>query len=525
MKLTIYIVDDEPMAIRYLETLLKGTGLEIVIAGKASNGVKAVSEILKLHPDFVFADISMPVMNGLEMSEYVLKQNPSQKIFLLTAYRDFEYAKQSVKIGVTDYILKNELSEAMLEELLHKHMTNLEQEKRERHAVMSANIRNIFLTEEAQSRMDYERIYQNKPLQRYILFYVAGKPGIAFQHGGHRGAGYVDCYAIENSAFGTDISCRAFVEILQNEYCGIFFTQPGIKDVKRECRKIAETMIEYFQENMPWHICLISKPADKFTDLPEVYHRLRSRMEFLYIQEERVILEEELLIRSEADREECQAGQEERFADWKKMLAEGDCTLAEKSLRHYLEDLKAWCNVWEYTDYIWNLYQCLKEQIREKNLNPDLIQMQDEYQDIGLLERELFEAQDNVLRAQEERRQKSYSRHVILAQEFINRNYKEDISVADIAEAAGISEGHLRRCFKKEMDINVVNYLTEYRLSHAKRLMQDRKGSIDEIWKQTGFTSGQYFSYVFKKKEGMSPREYIRQIDDGIHSSEDKEKI
>ena len=93
MKLTIYIVDDEPMAIRYLETLLKGTGLEIVIAGKASNGVKAVSEILKLHPDFVFADISMPVMNGLEMSEHVLKQNPSQKIFLLTAYRDFEYAK------------------------------------------------------------------------------------------------------------------------------------------------------------------------------------------------------------------------------------------------------------------------------------------------------------------------------------------------------------------------------------------------------------------------------------------------
>ena len=108
--------------------------------------------------------------------------------------------------------------------------------------------------------------------------------------------------------------------------------------------------------------------------------------------------------------------------------------------------------------------------------------MQDEYQDVGLLERELFEVQDNVLRAQEERRQKSYSRHVILAQEFINRNYKEDISVADIAEAAGISEGHLRRCFKKEMDINVVNYLTEYRLSHAKRLMQDRKGSIDEIW-------------------------------------------
>lgn len=524
MKLTIYMVDDEPMAIRYLETLLKGTGLKIEIVGKASNGVKAVPEILRLHPDFVFADISMPVMNGLEMSEQILKQNPSQKIFLLTAYRDFEYAKRSVKIGVADYILKNELSEAMLEELLRKNMDNLEQEKRERHAVMSANIRNIFLTDEKQPHVDYERIYQNRPLQRYILFYIAQKPGILLRHGGRHAAGYVDCYAIESSVFVPDISCRAFAEILQNEYCGIFFTQPDARDVNEKCSRIAETIMEHFQENMPWHICMFSRPANKFTELSEAYQRLRSKMEYLYLCEERVV-SEELLDYPEMEKQEGQIQSEARQAEWKKAVEEGESKKAGDLLGCYLNSLKKWCNVWEYTDNIRSLYHDMQRQITEKNLDPGLLQMREEYLNIRELEQELLSVQEEILKAQEERKQRSYSRHVILAQEFIQKNYKDDISVADIAEAAGISEGHLRRCFKKEMDVNVVNYLTEYRLDHAKKLMQNRRGNIDEIWKKTGFTSGQYFSYVFKKKEGMSPREYIRQIDDGVSGSEDKGEV
>ena len=61
---------------------------------------------------------------------------------------------------------------------------------------------------------------------------------------------------------------------------------------------------------------------------------------------------------------------------------------------------------------------------------------------------------------------------------------------------------------------NIVNYLTEFRLDSAKELMKDSRESIDEIWKKTGFTSGQYFSYVFKKKEGITPRDYMRMVND-----------
>ena len=56
--------------------------------------------------------------------------------------------------------------------------------------------------------------------------------------------------------------------------------------------------------------------------------------------------------------------------------------------------------------------------------------------------------------------------------------------------------------------MSVVDYLTEYRIRQAKRLLNDRRVPASDIWKETGFSSAQYFSFVFKKKEGISPREY-----------------
>ena len=116
----------------------------------------------------------------------------------------------------------------------------------------------------------------------------------------------------------------------------------------------------------------------------------------------------------------------------------------------------------------------------------------------------------------QKRRVKQYSRYVILTQEYIRNFYDQDISIADIAQSVGISEGHLRRCFKNEMNMKLVNYLMNYRIECAKRMMKNSKENIDEIWKKTGFTSGQYFSYAFKKKEGITPREYMRKANNDI---------
>ena len=108
----------------------------------------------------------------------------------------------------------------------------------------------------------------------------------------------------------------------------------------------------------------------------------------------------------------------------------------------------------------------------------------------------------------EERSGSIYSEHVADAMAFIRRHYMEDISVADIAGAASLSEGHLRRLFKQELNTSVIDYLTEYRIERAKELLQQRSRPASQIWQETGFSAAQYFSYVFRKKEGKTPKEY-----------------
>ena len=510
MKLTIYIVDDEPMAVRYLEMLLKGTNLDLEVIGTAPNGVKAIPEIAKLHPDFVFVDISMPVMDGLQMSEEVLKQNPAQKIFMLTAYRDFEYAKKSVRIGVADYILKNELSEQSLEELIRENAEDLEVERRHRHTVLETNLRNFFLSD-VSSETGKEWIYQDKALQRYVLLYIAPKPEIILRHEEKKYHESVDSYAVENSITIKGITCRAFIEVFRNEYCGVFFAQQDSGNIVEKCKKAAQEILEQFGHDMTDYICIVSSPVSRFSTLQMLYGRLRRKIDFLYVGTKQIYLEDEL---SQDKISESRRNQDNWITRWRKDLINGKQDEANELLKKQLKDFRECLDVWEYAEKIREICRNIESTLREKKYDPCVLNMKPVYTNVELLEKDLCSSQQRYSDEYKKRLGNRYSRYTILALEYIRDHYSQDISVADIAEAAGISEGHLRRCFKKEMNANIVNYLTEFRLDSAKELMKDSRESIDEIWKKTGFTSGQYFSYVFKKKEGITPRDYMRMVND-----------
>ena len=77
-----------------------------------------------------------------------------------------------------------------------------------------------------------------------------------------------------------------------------------------------------------------------------------------------------------------------------------------------------------------------------------------------------------------------------------------------IADGIGISEGHLRRQFKEELSMTLNDYLLHYRITRAKEIMEHQKVKVSKIHEMVGFRSSQYFSSVFKKLEGVSPKEY-----------------
>lgn len=118
--LRLYIVDDEIMAIDYMKMLLAECGVEYELKGACENSLIACQEIIQICPDIVFVDINMPGMTGIELAKNVLEKCPDIKIVFLTAYRDFDFIKQGMDMGIDSYLLKNELNIQTLATELNK---------------------------------------------------------------------------------------------------------------------------------------------------------------------------------------------------------------------------------------------------------------------------------------------------------------------------------------------------------------------------------------------------------------------
>ncbi len=120
----VMIVDDE----KYVRMGIKNDtdwaliGCEVV--AEASNGEMALELASEHRPDLVISDIKMPKMDGIELAGKLLEKYPDTKVIFLTAYNEFEYARQAVRLGVSDYLLKpfqdGEL-EGAIQRLLHLH--------------------------------------------------------------------------------------------------------------------------------------------------------------------------------------------------------------------------------------------------------------------------------------------------------------------------------------------------------------------------------------------------------------------
>ena len=99
-------------------------------------------------------------------------------------------------------------------------------------------------------------------------------------------------------------------------------------------------------------------------------------------------------------------------------------------------------------------------------------------------------------------------RQILLAARYINSNYMNPITASDIAAAAGFSPNYLSRKFRQEVGIGVHEYLVTTRLQHAAGELLSTTDSITDIALRCGFSDSNYFKDAFKKKYGMTPRDY-----------------
>ena len=122
----VVIIDDEPIIVEGLSKAVHWEKWDCQVAATAENGQSGIEIIKRENPDILFSDIRMPGMDGLSMIAALKSEHPHMQIAILTGFRDFEYAREAIRLGVTRFLLKpskmEELEEAvsvMVQNLSH----------------------------------------------------------------------------------------------------------------------------------------------------------------------------------------------------------------------------------------------------------------------------------------------------------------------------------------------------------------------------------------------------------------------
>lgn len=114
---TVVIIDDEPLIVEGLSRTMAWEKWNCQVAGTACDGEEGMELIREKRPDIVITDINMPKMDGLKMIAGLKSEFPDMQLIILTGYREFEYARQAIALGVSRFLLKpskmNELEEAV----------------------------------------------------------------------------------------------------------------------------------------------------------------------------------------------------------------------------------------------------------------------------------------------------------------------------------------------------------------------------------------------------------------------------
>lgn len=513
--ISVMIVDDEKMILEDLSTMIDWEAAGYQIIATAFNGKQALRKYRELHLQVIFTDIRMPFMDGIEMISEIRKTDEKVSIILLTAYEDFSYAKAAISLGITEYIIKSEITANSLSDLLLRLKNNIIKAGRRERYITDRMLEQFFLSEEMTENTDIEAIL-NRP--EYIIMAEQDLPV---------------SLSGENIPEEIIIHRSKFVEILTDEKADgwelevitaipgrkmVIALNPDEKNYSDRENKLLKTAHE-FQSRL-----------QKRTGFEFTLYIVRGKIslyEFkrFYDENKRIFLKKYLEGTGKIHILDCSQVQElekERNTantrngiSMEEVLKETDSQTRTRKLKEIL-DIAGNDGAEQFISAAQSGYIALKHAYRKVYNGKEK-----EFPQITTCWKNWLDAEKIILWLQEQmevyheyisREVKGYSRIVADAEEYIYRSFRNpDLSLNDVAAYVHLSPGYLSSEFKKETGVTLKSYLTDVRIDAAKKMMDEGKYKIYEICSAVGYNSSQYFSQAFYKKTGMFPTEYSRQ--------------
>ena len=531
----VFLVEDEVVMRNGIKNNIPWEQEGFEFAGEASDGELAYPLIKKEKPDILITDIRMPFMDGLELSRLVKKELPQIKIIILSGYNEFDYAKTAINIGVTDYLLKPISSAKLLEavkkvaDMIEKEQDNARLIKRyekemeenilqEKHKLWGALASNRLSTIELLEKGQRLGIDFTASAYQVFLFKL-------MQEGDATGCSEELNRASEkvNELAGSwehvlsfDRSPEGWAFLIKGE------SEEEVQSTYLETRKELLELVESYPK------------VEYFGGIGNVVHRIGD-IQTSYKEAARAFSSRFFLDANQiADSAEVVRVQTEQDGkiDVSKMLSKKrEHELVERFLKNgtteevdsFLDELfqnigEQNCKSLLYRQYVvMDLFFCASDFLG--NLEIDIENLPEECRDINQIVEKAEDTENlryqignlftETMQLRDSHSKKKYSKLLEDAKAFIDENYKHDeMSLNTVAAQVNISPSYFSTIFSSEMGQTFVEYLTHVRLEKAKELLMCSNMRTAEIGYEVGYKDSHYFSYIFKKVVGCSPKEY-----------------
>ena len=523
---SVFAVDDEPIVLEGIRSKIDWEGSGFTFAGEATDGEIALSMIHEIKPDILVTDIKMPFMDGLQLAEAIKRTQPWIKIIILSGHDEFDYAKKAISIGIEEYLLKPFTPEELLASL-NKAAQQIDKERKQLSDI--SRLRDELKSSEALIKKEFLN----------NLVHGSEEMSTALQKSSELGLNLISRYykvliSRINSRSGNTETQQEACSLLNSYSTAIseavsFFHHSNLlvcifkgstqEELDDNTFRAAETIAHIATKNEDCIVLTaIGKTVEHLSQLSISYEDAKKILQAGNISKENRIISSEDISDNENTNGDTLLNFEEGdpLVDKLKYAAKGDIQkIIEDSMELIKKNPDQFSVFASYllVDLIFavsKLVEKLGGNIKE--LNPDILQrkfIDDAVSDEARFTKTLEQVLNFALEFRDSKMTGKYGNVILKAKQFIEENYADqNTTLTTVAEAVCLSPNHFSTIFSQECKTTFIEYLTNVRLENAKRLMRETDMKGYDIAYECGFSDPHYFSYIFKKNTGLSPREY-----------------
>lgn len=531
-KIKVFLVEDEVIIRSGVKKSINWEQEGYEFVGEASDGELAYPMILKEKPDILITDIRMPFMDGLELSRLVKKELPDIKILILSGYDEFEYAKKAIKIGVTEYLLKP-ISAAKLTEVLNAVAETIRQENEEKNLLETYFAEMRENTERDKMRL-FEKLLMGDLSMGEIL--EAGE-----RFGMNLGA---SCYKIvlfkilanlENHVYAEQMedACSS-VEQAASMMEGVYVFQRGVEgwaflltaQDEKSMEESAKILYQNLKQAMKNYTQLeyfggIGSTVPRIRSLKQSFREADRAFAARFVEEANQIISQKEFEKSQMEeglkmQGVVQIGKSREMLQ--KFLSNGtreevkafsDAYISRIEEENIRSTMVRQYVVIDVCIVILSFCERISSANRLQEEAEELQKMMQKIHSLSEIKKYVVRLLNEAIELRDAESGRRYSDLIAAAKKEIENHYMtEEISLNTVAISVGMSPSYFSSIFSKEAGKTFVEYLTEVRIEKAKEFLMCSSMKTSEIGYEVGYKDPHYFSYIFKKVQGCSPKEY-----------------